>query len=163
MLIDSFRVEEILHSLGLWPHFPWMPLEVLHPVENHTTWCDLGNMWACIVLSGKSQVLIRSEPDDLVVSSWSFGFNLFASRQHVLTISKASLCQPHSWILSQSVFPPSHNPFTISIPGPFCLTTSLLPAPMCIGLKKCWWLNILCMPCKFMCYKPIRDGRQEMW
>lgn len=34
-----------------------------------------------------------------------------------------------------SLFSPSHNSFTISISGLFCLTASLLPAPICIGLK----------------------------
>lgn len=44
----------------------------------------------------------------------------------------------HFTILSQSIFPTSHDPFNSSIPGHFCLTTSLtlLSVPMCIEIKK---------------------------
>lgn len=132
MQID-FRVEEIMHFIGLWTHFSWMLLEVQHPVENHATWYDLGNKWTCIVLSRKSQVLIRSKPDDLV-SSWSFGSNLFAPINMCLVFPK--LAYVHFMILSQSIFSTSHDPFNISISGHFCLTTSLtvLSIPMCIKI-----------------------------
>lgn len=162
LLIDLFQVEEILHSLGLWPHFPWMLLEVLHPLENYTPWCDLGNKWACIVLSGKSRLnQIRARWSCCLIEIiWIQFICLPSTCTHYFQsqLMSTSLLDPFSVYSS-----PSHNPFTISISGLFCLTTSLLPAPMCIGLKKCWWLNILCMPCKFMCDKPIRDCRQETW
>ena len=166
MLIESFRVEEIMHFLGWWLHFPQMLLKVLHPVEHRTTWCDLGSKQLALrwvenpESSSDQSLMILSSHQDHLDSIYLPPVNLCSE------ISKVSFCQLHTRILSQSAFPTSHDPFNISIPGRFCPTTSLtlLSVPMCTGIKKkCWWLNILCMLCKFMCDKSIRDCRQGMW
>lgn len=94
------------------------------------------------------------------ISSWSFEFHLFATttppprrQQHVLSISKASLCQLNIRIPSQSVFPTSHDTFNIYMPGPFCLTTrlTLLSVPMCIGVKETADGSIFCVCCVNLC------------
>lgn len=101
----SFQVEKIMHFLGLWHHFPQMLLGVLYLVENYNMiwpwqWMSL----YCIKWKIPSLNQIRPRWScHLLIIIWIPFIQPRAHHQHVLTISKASLCQLHFRTPSQPI------------------------------------------------------------